>query len=141
MSVLVVYWSGTGNTEIMAKKMFEGVKSTNVSAVLKSVEEISVKEAASFEKIMFGCPSMGIEQLEEEDFEPFYTALEPHLAGKKIAIFGSYGWGDGEWLIDWEKRVINQQGILFEKGLKINSVPSSDEEVMCFEFGVRFAKI
>lgn len=140
MTVFIVYWSGSGNTEIMAKKMYEGVLSTGCECILRSLEKTTPAEVLKYEKIMFGCPSMGIEQLEEEDFEPFFQQVEPHLAGKKVAIFGSYGWGDGEWMIDWKKRLIDKEAIVFEDGLKVNSTPSTQEENICFEFGARFAK-
>ncbi|NLK12893.1 MAG: flavodoxin, partial [Candidatus Phytoplasma sp.] len=102
MSILVVYWTGTGNTEIMAEQIYEGILSTGQEAVLKSVEQITVEAALEFDKIAFGCPSMGIENLEEDDFEPFFEEIETQLGDKKIILFGSYGWGDGEWMDAWE---------------------------------------
>ncbi|CCV64767.1 Flavodoxin [Alteracholeplasma palmae J233] len=141
MSILVVYWTGTGNTEIMAQQIYEGILSTGSEAVLKSVDQITPEKALEYDKIAFGCPSMGIENLEEDEFEPFFQDVEAHLANKKIALFGSYGWGDGEWMDAWEERVLDQNLDLFEKGLKINSTPSTDELETCFEFGARFASI
>lgn len=139
MSILIVYWTGSGNTEIMAKQIYQGILSTDQEVLLKTVDQISAEEAQGFNKIIFGCPSMGIEELEEEEFEPFFKGLENKLAGKKVGLFGSYGWGDGEWMDAWEKRVLEFEASLFEKGIKINSTPSSSEEAECFEFGVRFA--
>lgn len=140
MSILVVYWTGTGNTEIMAEQIYEGILSTGQEAVLKSVEQITVETALEFDKIAFGCPSMGIENLEEDDFEPFFEEIETQLGEKKIILFGSYGWGDGEWMEAWEDRCYDQGIQLIENGLKINSTPSSNELKECFELGKRFAE-
>ena len=89
----VIFWSGTGNTERMAYEVAEGIKAAGQEVEVKSVSEVSVDEAAAYEKLALGCADMGAEQLEEGEFEPFYTELEGKLSGKKIAIFGSYGWG------------------------------------------------
>lgn len=137
---VVVYWSGTGNTEIMAEKIKEGLEEASYEVDLLEVYEALVDEVLEYDKIAFGCSSMGIEELEEEEFEPFFEEIESHLAGRKIALFGSYGWGDGEWMEYWEDRVNDQGAILFEKGLIINSTPSTDEEEECLEFGKRFGE-
>ena len=96
--VAVVYWSGTGNTEIMAQKVFDGAKAAGAEAEIYQAADFSPEMMDRFDAVAFGCPSMGNEQLEESEFEPMFTACEPRLAGKKIALFGSYGWGDGEWM-------------------------------------------
>ncbi len=137
--VLIVYWTGTGNTEIMAEKIKEGLESGGLEVDCRMVDEISPDEVSAFDKIAFGCPSMGVEELEEDEFEPFFTDIESNLAGKKVALFGSYGWGEGEWMDAWELRVEETGATLYSKGLKINSTPSSDEEEECFEFGKGFA--
>ncbi len=95
----VFYWSGTGNTQMMAEAIAQGAK---VQAV--GVSDVTAQAAAQYTKLMLGCPSMGAEVLEEGEFEPFFTELEGDLAGKQVALFGSYGWGDGEWMRDWEER-------------------------------------
>ncbi len=138
--VLIVYWTGTGNTEIMAEKIKEGLESGGLEVDYRMVDEISPDEVSAFDKIAFGCPSMGVEELEEDEFEPFFTDIESNLAGKKIALFGSYGWGEGEWMDAWELRAEETGATLYSKGLKINSTPSSDEEEECFEFGKGFAE-
>ena len=94
----VIYWSGTGNTEAMAEAVAEGAKSVNPETELFSVSDISASDAAGFDNLILGCPAMGAEVLEEGEFEPFFSELEPKLAGKNVALFGSYGWGDGEWM-------------------------------------------
>ena len=97
MKTAVIYWSGTGNTEAMAKAVAEGA-----NAELFEVSEFS-GNIADYDAIAFGCPAMGAEVLEEDTFEPFFTNIEGSLSGKKVLLFGSYGWGDGEWMRSWEK--------------------------------------
>lgn len=101
--VAVVYWSGTGNTEAMAASVVEGIKEKGAEAVLLTAAEFDASMMDNFDAVAFGCPSMGAEQLEESEFEPMFSACEPKLKDKKIALFGSYGWGDGEWMRSWEK--------------------------------------
>ena len=102
MKAAVIYWSGTGNTEIMANAIADGMVSAGCETEVFDVTSFkgSVKD---YDKIAFGCPSMGDEVLEECDFEPFFESVESSLSGKKIALFGSYGWGDGLWMRNWEK--------------------------------------
>lgn len=138
--VLVVYWTGTGNTEMMAEKITEGLILEGLDVTLRQVDEIDIDEALTYEKIVFGCPSMGLEILEEDEFEPFFEEIENQLDNRKIALFGSYGWGDGEWMDAWIERVQDLNLNLFEPGLKINSTPSPEEEEECLQFGREFAK-
>lgn len=139
MSILVVYWTGTGNTEIMAEKIFEGIQQAGVDVELKTIHQVLPSEIENYDKVAFGCPSRGIEQLEENEFEPWFMEVEPLLANKKIALFGSYGWGEGEWMDYWEERVQSLGVNLFERGMKINSTPSTKEQQECVEYGMRFA--
>lgn len=101
--VAVVYWSGTGNTEAMATAVAQGAKDKGADAVLLTAVEFDAAMMDTFDAVAFGCPSMGSEQLEDTEFEPMFTACEAKLSGKKIALFGSYGWGDGEWMRSWEE--------------------------------------
>ena len=100
--VAVVYWSGTGNTEAMAMAVAEGAKGKGAEVSVITAAEFSPEQVGEYSAIAFGCPSMGSEQLEESEFEPMFTACEGKLSGKSIALFGSYGWGDGEWMRNWE---------------------------------------
>ena len=100
--VAIVYWSGTGNTEAMANYVAEGVKKEGGVADLFTYAEFGADKAVEYDRIAFGCPSMGAEQLEESEFQPMFDEVSPVLSGKKIALFGSYGWGDGEWMRTWE---------------------------------------
>jgi len=101
--VAVVYWSGTGNTEAMASAVVDGVREGGAKAELFTASEFDASMLSSFDAVAFGCPSMGSEQLEDSEFEPMFNSCESDLGGKKIALFGSYGWGDGEWMRSWEK--------------------------------------
>ena len=137
--VLLVYWTGTGNTEIMAEKVKEGLEAGGLEVDYRTVDAVTPDEVQAFDKVVFGCPSMGVEELEEDEFEPFFAEVESNLSGKKVALFGSYGWGEGEWMDAWEARVNDAGGNLFQSGLKVNSTPSSEEEDECVEFGKAFA--
>ena len=101
--IAVVYWSGTGNTEAMAASVAEGVQDAGAEAVMMTASEFDVTMMDTFDAVAFGCPSMGAEELEESEFAPMFSACEAKLSGKRIALFGSYGWGDGEWMRGWEK--------------------------------------
>ena len=100
--VAVVYWSSTGNTEAMANAVADGVKGKGGEAVLHTCEDFDGSKVAEYDAIAFGCPSMGDEVLEDTEFEPMFDGCKDALKGKNIALFGSYGWGDGEWMRNWE---------------------------------------
>ena len=102
--VAIVYWSGTGNTEAMAKAIEEGAKGAGGDVSLFEVESFKASSVPDYDGLIFGCPAMGDEVLEEGCFEPLFTDAEKHLSGKPVALFGSYGWGDGQWMRDWEDR-------------------------------------
>lgn len=98
----VVYWSGTGNTAAMADAVVEGVKSAGGQPELFTADSFNSDMVDNYDFIAFGCPSMGCEQLEDTEFEPMFDSCKNKLKGKKIVLFGSYGWGDGEWMQTWE---------------------------------------
>ena len=103
--IKVVFWSQTGNTEAMAEAVVEGIKAAGKDAKAVSVSDISAKELSGEEVFALGCPAMGDEVLDEGEMEPFVEELIPSISGKKIALFGSYDWGDGEWMRSWEARM------------------------------------
>ncbi len=140
MKTLVVYWSGTGNTENMANGICDGLTAAGAVADLRRIGEITANEAGEYDKIALGCPAMGSESLEESEFEPFYQALEPLLASKSVALFGSFGWGDGEWMRNWEERVKRCGAALFGEGLTINQNSDSAYE-RAFAYGKKFAQV
>ena len=92
----VIYWSGTGNTEAMANAVLEGMKSAGADAALLTVDQVNTAELGNYAAIAFGCPAMGSEVLEEMEFQPMFDACKRSLSGKRAALFGSYGWGDGQ---------------------------------------------
>lgn len=138
MKIGIIYWSQTGNTESMANSIAEGVKESGVEVDCLSVD--SVKSISEYDKLIFGCPSMGDEVLEEDEFEPFFISIEKDLKDKKVALFGSYDWGDGQWMRDWEERVNSIGASLYETGLIINLEPDDDGISSCKEFGAGFSK-
>jgi flavodoxin short chain len=136
MKVAVIYWSGTGNTEAMAKAIARGLEGAGADAALLPVEDVEAAIADEYDKLAFGCPSMGDEVLEESSFEPFFASVEKRLSGMKVALFGSYGWGDGQWMRDWQERAKKAGASLFREGLIQQYAP---EEALCEEFGKAFA--
>lgn len=137
--IAIVYWSGTGNTEQMAACIAEGVKEAGGEAVLMGPGEFTAASFKDYSAVAFGCPSMGTEQLEESEFEPMFADLESSLTSKKIALFGSYGWGDGQWMRDWCERC--SSALLYsEEGLIVNEAPDADGEAACRELGRGLAK-
>ena len=138
----VIYWSQTGNTEAMAGAITEGAKDAGAEVQLFHVSEISADDAAAYDLLALGCPAMGAEVLEEEEFEPFFTALEPKLGGKKIALFGSYGWGDGQWMRDWCDRCRQAGAVLLqEEGLMANGGPDAAAQDACRALGRELAAL
>lgn len=99
----MVYWSGTGNTEEMASAVAEGIREAGAEAVVMTSAEFDASQMDAYDAVAFGCPAMGGEVLEEDEFAPMFAACESKLSGKTIALFGSYGWGDGEWMRSWEE--------------------------------------
>lgn len=136
--IAVVYWSGTGNTEAMANAIADGIKTAGGEVEVFPVSEIDANAASAYNKLCLGCSSMGAEVLEEVEFEPFFTDLEKNLSGKKVALFGSYGWGDGQWMRDWQERTEQTGANLFEEGLMVNETPDAEGVSLCEEFGKRF---
>ena len=133
--VAIVFWSATGNTETMANCIAEGAKGT-----LLSCGEMTPAKLAEFDVVAFGCPAMGEEQLEESEFEPMFAGLEGRLNGKKIALFGSYGWGDGQWMRDWAERAQGDGAQLFsQEGLICNETPDEDVQAACRQLGADLA--
>ena len=120
----IIYWSGTGNTEAMAKAVGEGVENAGGKAMVMEVSEVSAADLAMDTVLALGCPSMGAEQLEEDVMEPFFAELESQIKDKHILLFGSYGWGDEEWMRDWEGRVVAAGGCLVgETGITVLGAP------------------
>ena len=134
--IAVIYWSGTGNTAIMANEIAAGI---GTDAEVFSVDAFH-GNVADYDKIAFGCSAMGDEVLEEAEFEPFFTAVEGSLKGKKVALFGSYGWGDGQWMRDWVERAQGDGAqVLNGEGLICNEAPDDDVQAACRKLGADLA--
>ena len=139
--IAVVYWSGTGNTETMANAVLEGAKGKGADAVLFTSAEFDVSMMDAYDAVAFGCPAMGDEVLEESEFEPMFSSCESKLSGKKIALFGSYGWGDGEWMRDWASRMKNAGAVLVrEEGIIANEAPDDEALAECENAGKELVK-
>ena len=135
MSVSVVYWSGTGNTQAMAEAVAEGIKEAGAEPAVMEVGNASAAILASESAFALGCPSMGAEQLEETEMEPFVEELEPLVSGKKILLFGSYGWGDGEWMREWETNCKQAGAVLACESVICNEMPDDEEIQSCRTLG------
>ena len=134
MKIAVIYWSGTGNTEAMASAVAEGA-----GAELYSVSQFS-GDVTEYDRLAFGCPAMGAENLEEGEFEPFFEGIESKLSGKKVALFGSYGWGDGEWMRNWEEQCLADGAVLACEFAICNEAPDAEAEIACMELGKSLAE-
>lgn len=137
--IAVVYWSGTGNTEAMAAAVAEGAREKDADVTLITAADFSADQVDSYDAIAFGCPSMGAEQLEESEFEPMFTACEGALQGKTIALFGSYGWGDGEWMRNWEERCSQDGANLASGSVICNEAPDEEALSACRALGAALA--
>ena len=129
MKIAVIYWSGTGNTEAMASAVAEGA-----GAELYSVSQFS-GDVTEYDRLAFGCPAMGAENLEEGEFEPFFEGIESKLSGKKVALFGSYGWGDGEWMRTWEDNCRAAGIVLACDSVTCQEDPDADALAACEALG------
>ena len=140
-NLAVIYWSMTGNTQAMAEAIAGGAREAGAQADLFSVDQVTVDQALEYDKLVLGCPAMGAEVLEEAEFEPFFTALEGRLGGKRVALFGSYGWGDGQWMRDWKARADGANAVVYQdEGLILNEAPDEEGLAQCRAFGAGFAR-
>jgi flavodoxin short chain len=138
MQINIIYWSGTGNTEAMAKLIAEGAQGAGAAVAIKNVSQASAADLDA-DVLALGCPSMGAEVLEESEFEPFIQSIEGSVSGKKLALFGSYGWGDGQWMRDWTERMEKAGAALVAESLIVNDAPSGESEQQCKDFGAAIA--
>ena len=138
--IAVIYWSGTGNTEAMADLVANAAAAAGASVDKFTASEFNVASAGDYTGFALGCPAMGAEQLEESEFEPMFSDLEGSLNGKKIALFGSYGWGDGQWMRDWVERAQGDGAqVLNGEGLICNEAPDEDVQAACRKLGADLA--
>ena len=139
-NVAIVYWSGTGNTEAMANAVAEGVTEKGAEASTFTASDFSADKVAEFDAIAFGCPAMGAEVLEEGEMEPFMAELDSQIAGKTIALFGSYGWGDGEWMRTWEEDCASAGIRLAADSVTCCEAPDDEALSACQALGKKLAE-
>ena len=137
--VAIVYWSGTGNTEIMAKAVKAGADNAGAESTIFTPSDFDASMIESYDAIAFGCPAMGAEELEEGEFEPMFVQCESKLSGKKVALFGSYGWGDGEWMRSWEERCKNDGAHLVCDSVICQEEPDDEADNACRDLGAAIA--
>lgn len=135
----VIYWSGTGNTKQMAEAVLEGMKSAGADAALLEAAQVDASTFSGVDAVAFGCPAMGSEVLEEMEFEPMFSACKSHLSGKKVALFGSYGWGDGEWMRNWEETCKEAGAVLACESVICADAPDDDAQAACEALGKALA--
>ena len=139
MKVSIVYWSGTGNTEAMANAVAEGAQGAGAEVDLLPVSAAG-EDVLGSDVLLFGCPAMGAEELEEGEFEPFFSSIEGQLAGKKVGLFGSYDWGDGEWMRTWQERAMADGAVMIADGVTANNTPDEAALAECRALGEKAAK-
>ena len=137
--VAVVFWSGTGNTEAMADAVEAGARENGADVTVFGAADFAADKAAEFDAIAFGCPAMGDEVLEEDEFQPMFDAVLPSLSNKKVALFGSYGWGDGQWMRDWEETCQAAGVALASESVMANDAPDDDAVAACKALGAALA--
>lgn len=134
----IIYWSGTGNTEKMAQLIKDGIVEAGKTAETIAVSDVNVDELLKEEILVLGCSAMGDEVLEESEFEPFIEEIATKISGKKAALFGSYGWGDGQWMRDFEDRMTNYGCTIIDSPLIIQNEPDERNQE-CLDFGKKIA--
>jgi flavodoxin short chain len=133
--IAVIFWTGTGNTEVMANEVVAGAKEAGADVTLFNTSAFSADKAQEFDKFALGCPAMGAEELEDSEFQPLYDQLKTQISGKKVVLFGSYGWGGGEWMNPWKEDAANAGLVLADEPLAIEGAPDDAGKEKCRELG------
>ena len=140
--VIVAYWSQTGNTAAMAAAIGEGITEAGKEAVVTDISSVSMDDLQAASAFALGCPAMGAEVLEEGEMEPFVTEVEAFASGKKIGLFGSYGWGDGQWMRDWVDRMSSAgANVLNGEGVICKEAPDDEAVAACTDLGKQLATV
>ena len=140
MKTAIIYWSSTGNTEAMAQAVAQGVESVGAEAVLLTPDQVDPAALGAYGAIAFGCPAMGSEVLEEMEFQPMFDSIRNQLGGKSVGLFGSYGWGDGEWMRSWEKDCDDAGISLVCESITCCEAPDDDVLAACQAMGRKLAE-
>jgi len=135
MKTAVIYWSGTGNTQAMAQAVLEGMEQAGAEAVILTPDQVDVSQTDAFDAVALGCPAMGAEELEDSEFDPMYQSIKGSLSGKKVGLFGSYGWGDGEWMRNWEDDCKANGIVLAAESVMANETPDDESLQACRNLG------
>lgn len=140
--VALIYWSGTGNTTVMKDLVVEGIKSAGGPVDVYMPWDFKPEQMADYTHFAFGCPAMGDEQLETEDFQPLWDDINPDFKDKNIVLFGSYNWNNGEWMDYWGQEAVQAGANLVADGLPVLDAPDSgsDEADACIKLGQAIAK-
>ena len=138
--VAVIYFSGTGNTEMMAMAVVEGIQEVGVEVSLFKANAFDVSTISAYDTIAFGCPAMGMESLEPFVFQPMFDACKPYLKGKNLGLFGSYGWGDGQWMRDWEEVCIQLGANLVYDTVICYDTPDQEALEACKQLGMTLGR-
>ncbi len=133
--IAIVFWSGTGNTAQMAQAISDGASVAGAEAVLINASDFKPEDLDKYDAIALGCPAMGAEVLEETEFQPMFDSIESSLSGRKVALFGSYGWGDGEWMRQWEDQVKADGAILVGDPVIAHEAPDENALYECRALG------
>lgn len=137
--IAVIYWSMTGNTQAMAEAIAQGAQGAGAQVDVFSVDQVGVDQVLEYDGLALGCPAMGAEVLEESEFEPFFSQLEGRLSGRDVALFGSYGWGDGEWMRSWEATAKSYGAHLEREGVICADAPDTAAKAACEALGKALA--
>lgn len=140
MKLAVVFWSGGGNTESMADAVADGARQAGAEVSLMRCDDFDAERTDDFDALCFGCPASGAEALEESDFEPLFSSIEGKLANQRVALFGSYGWGDGEWMRSWEERCASNGMVLAAESVICMGAPDDGILEQCRALGAKLVK-
>lgn len=136
----VIYWSGMGNTEAMANAVAEGMRQAGAECSVLTSADVTADTVAALEAVALGCPAMGAEELEETEFAPMFDGIKSALAGKAVALFGSYGWGDGEWMRTWEEDCASAGIRLVADSVTCCEAPDDEALSACQALGKKLAE-
>ncbi|NFH88923.1 flavodoxin [Clostridium botulinum] len=137
----IIYWSGTGNTEAMANLIAKGIEESGIKTEMINISSANVDNLKDENIVVLGCPSMGDEELEGGEFLPFLENVQEDLKTKKVALFGSYGWGDGQWMRSWEEEMTSSGVNVALEPLIVNYTPEGESEEQCIQYGREIAKL
>lgn len=143
MKTTIIYWTNTGNTEKMAELIKKGLDSSNksVESIVKTVANAKAEDIRESDILLLGCPAMGVEEIDSSEMEPFIKMNAKEFEGKSVALFGSYGWGTGEWMENWESMISDMGAKIITNSLTVNESPEGQDEAQCIEYGKKISEL